>query len=84
MSKKVYAGLSIFFANKPGSFDWTEKQTRAMFNSVRTKQSGKRAYKNLFINIVADNDDVQVKSTKEWTTIKFRTNLNRPLLSILD
>ena len=84
MSKKdkVFAGLSVFFANRTQPNDhhnWLVKQSRPMVNAVRTKPNGKKVYRNLFVS-----KDVVVTVTKTHTTLKFANDVTRPLFQILD
>lgn len=74
MSDRVYVGSSLFVNFRKGTHNWLDNNARPLFNLVRTKLSGKRAYTDMFLT-----DAVEVSETKTHVVIKIPKDISKPI-----
>ena len=80
MAKKIFAGVSAFFANRPGNHSWLENDKRPIINVVTTDRDGNRTYDDLFLN--TEVCKVTVRGNR--VTIGFDKAVNKPLFRVLE
>ena len=73
---KVYPGLSMFLANRPGNHNWFDNPKRPFLSGIDTQMDGTKRYVDLFLNTEA----VEVKVSKTHTTIKVPNDVAKPLV----
>lgn len=72
---KIYPGLNVFFANRPGSHDWRENNKRPIASGILTNTDGSKRYFNLFASKTA-----KVRTTKTSVIIEIPLDANLPFL----
>lgn len=74
----VYAGTSIFFANRPGNHNYLDNNQRPVVTSTTTHQDGTKTYQDLFLG-----KDVAVKETKTHISFTIPKNIKTPMYRYL-
>lgn len=88
---KIYAGLSAFFANRPGNHNWLDNFARPFLSLIRTKPSGKKRYDDLFLNKnafalvdVTGQRAKKVEVPANHVVLVFAVDVNKPLFNIIE
>lgn len=86
---KIYAGVSAFFANRPGNHNWLDNHARPFISFVHTKASGKKRYEDLFLNadksikVMVTDSEQKIAVPAGYVVTMFPADTKQPLYRVL-